>query len=275
MARYWRAIRAGRRCPPVPPSPIPAGWRGHAEPPERAQDRVQHQRRVLGQEGQAEGNLAQGKAGILRQRREVAARGDAGPPRQHREWQRQQARQRGQRQNAKRPGQGGGGRQEPARQQGCEGGGGDEGATQIVDQLPPADRGHAARPPAQADNPGQKLPVAARPAVLAAGVDIVAGREILDHLDIRGECRAGIDSFEQVVAEQGVLGNAAIQRRFEGVDVIDALAGIGAFVEQILIDVRNRRGIGFDPAGAGIDPLKDRSVAADRQRAVTRGCRMP
>ena len=54
-----------------------------------------------------------------------------------------------------------------------------------------------------ADQPRQQLPVAAGPAVLAQGVDVVARGKRLDDLDIGGKTGAGEDALEQVVTEQG------------------------------------------------------------------------
>ena len=125
-------------------------------------------------------------------------------------------------------------------------------------------RGDSAAPALRpaAENPRQQLPVAARPAVVAQGADIVARRKFLDDLDIGGEAGAGEHALEQIVAEQRRIRRAAGQRGLESVDVVDALAGIGAFAEQVLIDVGNRRGVGIDAAQAGEDALEQRAFAA-------------
>ena len=102
--------------------------------------------------------------------------------------------------------------------------------------------------------------------MVAKGGDVIAGREILDDLHVRGQAGAGEDPLEQVVAEEGRLGHAAGQRRFEGVDVVDALARVGAFAEQVLVDVRNRRGIGIDADRAGEHAQEQRAFAPHRQR---------
>ena len=117
-----------------------------------------------------------------------------------------------------------------------------------------------------AENPWQQLPVAARPAVVARRRDIVAGRKFLDDLDIRGETGAGEHALEQIMAEQRRVRHAACQRRLEGIDIVDALAGIGAFAEQILIHVGYGRRIGIDAVHAGEDALEQRAFAPDRQR---------
>ncbi len=50
---------------------------------------------------------------------------------------------------------------------------------------------------AAAEEPGQQLPVAARPAVLARRGDVVARRELLDHLDVGGEAGAREDRLRR------------------------------------------------------------------------------
>ena len=110
------------------------------------------------------------------------------------------------------------------------------------------------------------MPVAARPTVMANGADVVARREFLDDLDIGGEAGAREHAFEQIVAEKRRIRRPAGERGFESVDVVDAFARIGAFAEQILIDVRDSRGVGIDSAQAGEDALEQRALPADRQR---------
>ena len=69
--------------------------------------------------------------------------------------------------------------------------------------------GSAAGPSAvgtRAAEPGQQLPVAADPAVLAAGVGVVAGREVVEQLDVGDQAAAGVVPLDQVVAEDVVLG---------------------------------------------------------------------
>ena len=102
--------------------------------------------------------------------------------------------------------------------------------------------------------------------MVAHGGDVVAGGKFLDDLDIGGETGAGEDALEQIVAEQRRVRHAAGERGLEGIDVVDALAGIGAFAEQILVHVGHRGGIRIDAAHAGEDALEQRALAADRQR---------
>ncbi len=67
--------------------------------------------------------------------------------------------------------------------------------------------------------------------MVAHGGDVVATREILHHLHVGGQARPGEHPLEQVVAQKGLLRHAPIQGALEGVDVIDALAGIGPLAE--------------------------------------------
>ncbi|MCY1284316.1 hypothetical protein D9M70_332150 [compost metagenome] len=102
--------------------------------------------------------------------------------------------------------------------------------------------------------------------MLAPRGDVVAGREFLDHLDVRRQPRAREHALEQIVAEHRVLGNAPGERGLEGIDVVDALAGVGAFAEQVLVDVGHRGRVGVHAAGAGRQALVERAFAAQRQR---------
>ena len=160
-------------------------------------------------------------------------------------------------------------RQGPTREQREHRGGRRKRSAQIVEHFPSADRGNARRCASldgRTEDPRQQLPVAARPSVMADRADVVAGREFLDDFDVRGEAGAREHAFEQIVAEQRRIRRPAGERGFESVDVVDAFAGIGAFAEQILIDVRDRRGVGIDSAQAGEDALEQRALPADRQR---------
>ena len=164
-------------------------------------------------------------------------------------------------------------RQGPSGQQGEDGRRRRQRPSQIVEHLPAADRRNCATLPilARRRGPrpkihGSKLPVAARPAMVAQGGDVVAGGKLLDDLDVGGETGAREDALEQIVAEQRRIRHTAGERGLEGIDVVDALAGIGAFAEQILVHVGDGGGIGIDAAHAGEDALEQRALAADRQR---------
>ena len=165
-------------------------------------------------------------------------------------------------QQAKRPDRGDWDGHQPTGKKGGKGQRGQQGAAQVVDHLPAPDGGNGS----VARDPWQQLPVTAHPAMLPLGGDIEPGGEILDHLDIRDQRGTGEDAFEQVMAEHGVVGHPALQRGGEGIDVIDTLASEGAFGEEVLIDVGNRSGIGFDAADAGEGAAIDRCLLADGQR---------
>ena len=68
------------------------------------------------------------------------------------------------------------------------------------------------------------------------------------------------------MAEQGGVGRAALQREIESVDVVNALAGIGAFAEHVLIDVGNRGSVRIDAAQAGENALEQRAFESHRKR---------
>ena len=79
-----------------------------------------------------------------------------------------------------------------------------------------------------AQDPWQQLPVAAHPAMLARGGDVVARGKFLDHFDVGGEAGARENAFEQVVAEHRAVRKAAVERGVHRLHVQEALAGEGA-----------------------------------------------
>ena len=121
-------------------------------------------------------------------------------------------------------------------------------------------------PGAPPDDPGQQLPVAARPAMLPGRSDLVVRRELLEELDVGDQARPREDPLEQVVAQERILGDAALQRRLKCLDVVDALAGVRALAEQVLVDIGGRRRIGIDARRSGGEPLEERRVAIGGHR---------
>ncbi len=97
------------------------------------------------------------------------------------------------------------------------------------------------------------------------GCNVVAGGELVDHLDVGGETGAREHALEQIVAQQRRVQNTAGDCGLKGVDLVDALASIGAFAEHILVHVGHGGGIRVDAAHTGEDSLEQRSLAADRQ----------
>ena len=77
------------------------------------------------------------------------------------------------------------------------------------------------------------------------------GRELLEEGDVSHQPRTREHPLEEIMAQEGILGHTAGERRLERIQVIDAFAGVGPLAEEILVDVRDRRGIGVDPARAG------------------------
>ena len=117
-----------------------------------------------------------------------------------------------------------------------------------------------------AKNPREQLPVAARPSMLPGGGNVVTRRKFLHHLDVGGQSRAREDSLEQIVTQKRVVGNAPSQCRLEDVDIVDSLAAVRAFAEQILIHVGDRERVRVDAARAREHALENRSLAPGRQR---------
>src|SRR5579883_567426 len=97
-------------------------------------------------------------------------------------------------------------------------------------------------------------------------IDIIPGGKFLDDFDVGDEPGPGERPFEEIVAEKPVLARASVERGYEGIDVINALADIRAFAEEVLIHIRHRGGVRVDAVHAGEDALEQRAFAADRQR---------
>ena len=101
--------------------------------------------------------------------------------------------------------------------------------------------------------------------MLPRGGNVVARRKLLDQLDVGDQARARESSFEKIVTQQRVVGNAARQRGLEHVHIVNPFAAVGAFIEQVLVNVGNGERVRVDAGGAREDALEDRSVAAGRQ----------
>ena len=76
-------------------------------------------------------------------------------------------------------------------------------------------------------------------------------RVVLQQHDVGDQADPALDPFEQVVAEQGVLGDLPLQAALEGRHVVDPLAHEGPFPEQVLVHVRHRQGVQVEPRLAG------------------------
>ena len=152
----------------------------------------------------------------------------------------------------------------------------DETAAEIVENLEARDERQlialdaASAVAHEREEPTQDLPVAAHPAMLPPGMGQDARRIVVHQLDIGDQRRAGVDPLEQVVREQRVLGHPPLERRAEGVDVIEPLAGEDPLAEEILIGVRHRRGVGVDAGMAGVETRKERTGGARHGHADPR-----
>src|SRR5271156_7082249 len=86
--------------------------------------------------------------------------------------------------------------------------------------------------------------------MLPRGGDVVPRRKFLD----------------QIVAEQRVVGDAARERGLEDVNLVNPLAAVGAFVEQVLVNVGHGERIRIDSSRAREYALEYRALAAGRRR---------
>src|SRR5512143_3858535 len=87
--------------------------------------------------------------------------------------------------------------------------------------------------------PWEELPIAARPAMQPPGVGEIVRRVVLDQHNVAHQSSAPVHALEEVMAEQGPFGNSPGETTRERLDIVDALAGVDAFAEQILIHVRD------------------------------------
>ncbi len=101
--------------------------------------------------------------------------------------------------------------------------------------------------------------------MLACDFHLIARGKFLHDLDIGSQSGTGENAFQKIVAENGIFRNAVVECALEGIDFVDALADERAFLEDILIDVRNREGIGIESVGTGESPLEQRAFGADGQ----------
>ena len=72
------------------------------------------------------------------------------------------------------------------------------------------------------------------------------------------------------MAENPVVGKAPLERQFERIEVVDSLADEGAFLERVLIDVRDRAGIGINARFPAMQARVARLVGARQADAHAR-----
>ena len=248
----------------VPPRP--------EETYEGAHDGVAHQPRLMREKGDDEGDLQEREAEILPHGAQVAAFREPQASRHDPGEERQESGQREHGEHPQAPHHRGRGWQSPPHQQGEKRGRRRQRSAQVVHHLPAANernrlaRRIGVRAPPTAEDPGDQLPIAPRPTMLARRRDVVARWELLDDLDVGDEAGARKDPLQKVVTQHRALRNPSGERGFEDVHVIDPLAGVGTLSEQILVHIGDGKGVGIDTAGAGEHTLKQRSLAPGRQR---------
>ena len=130
-------------------------------------------------------------------------------------------------------------------------------AAQVVEYLPAADGVHLVLHPLaalvahMAGEPGDNLPVATRPAVVALGIVDVVGGVVVEEFDVVDETTAYVAALQQVVAQDEVLGEGALEHLLEHAEVVDALAAEGAFVEDVLVELEAGGGVDIQATQAG------------------------
>ena len=191
--------------------PLEEALAGDEAAGERAADGVDGEECLVGQEGEVEdGEEERGAEGL-----HAFECGDGGELEEGAaevEGELDDGRQQQQRQGDDRPVERAAGQEEPAADEQEEGDGLDERAAEVVEDLPARDGadgvgnlvaglvGHVA------GEPLDDLPVAADPAVFAAGVRGVVRGIVVDDLDVGDEAGAGVGAFDEVVREKGVAG---------------------------------------------------------------------
>src|SRR5207249_2762198 len=73
-------------------------------------------------------------------------------------------------------------------------------------------------------------------------------------MHVAHQTAAGVDRFQQVVAQNSILRKAAGQCALESIDVINAFADERAPAEKILINIRDGAGVGIDSDFARVQP---------------------
>ncbi|MNL21702.1 hypothetical protein D3C87_1430050 [compost metagenome] len=107
--------------------------------------------------------------------------------------------------------------------------------------------------------PVQQLPVAADPAGPACNIGEIVVRVLLVEQHFAQQPRAGVTSFQQIMAEDQVFRAGVVRGLHKNIDIVNAFPDKRSFVEQILIDIRRHHRIGIIPGDAaahgGIAPL--------------------
>ena len=75
---------------------------------------------------------------------------------------------------------------------------------------------------------------------------------------VTGQPGARISAFQQIVAEQCIAGEAAVEDAVNGVHLINSFSGEAAFAIQILISVRSGAGVNIEAGFSRINSGKAR-----------------
>ena len=155
----------------------------------------------MGEKGDGEADLREGRDGVFREIHEVASFRDPAPARKQPIDDGHESGYCDHREDARRP-ERGSRTDQPAGHEGEEGRRRKQSAPQIVEHLPAPDRQKAGTAQAafrirrDSEDPGKQLPVTAGPTMLACGSDLVLRREVFDQFDVGHERRPHEDSRE-------------------------------------------------------------------------------
>ena len=115
-----------------------------------------------------------------------------------------------------------------------------------------------------AQDPGQELPVAPHPSVMAAGGHLVVGGKRLEEVHVGRQPGARERTLEEIVTEERILRDFALEGRLEDIDVIDPLPRVRPLTEEVLIHIGDRGRVRIHARGARNDPLVDRAFRPGR-----------
>ena len=127
------------------------------------------------------------------------------------------------------------------------------------------------QPAPQAAQPGEVLPVAARPALLTAQVGEHAAGEAVQHLHVADEAAAQKGRLHRVVGEGQVFRDARIEAGEVGVHIEDALAGKAAAAEIVHAQLAAGAAVGVRAARPGKDAGEVRAHGGGEGRSHARG----
>ena len=75
--------------------------------------------------------------------------------------------------------------------------------------------------------------------MLAAIVGGILRRVVIDDLDVADQTGSNVRTLDQIVRQQCISRETALQHLVQDADFIDALAGEDPFPEEVLVDIRD------------------------------------